>query len=250
MSGRVSGLRAAAGNASLDLSWAAQVGASSYKIQWRSTAEDWDAGSRQATSPTASKKLDGLTNGTDYVVRVAAVFAAGDAAWSDEAAGRPVAQPSLLRVSNVTATGATLTLGGHTGNWYLKGVGGTGSGAGYTLPCTGAGMGLSHTLSGLSGNTSYVFAAHSDSACSDANRLGTAYFTTPGGLSAGGPHGDEGLGGHRTARATTAVRTGPTGSRWSASNPGARATRSAAAAARPSARCWRTPPTPRRRSGG
>ncbi len=177
LSGRVSGLRAAAGSASLDLSWDAQAGASRYKIQWRSTAEDWNTGSRQTTSTTASKTLTGLTNGTDYLVRVAAVFAAVDAAWSDEAAGKPTATPSALRVSNVTATGAKLSMRVDPGanNWYVKGTGG----GGYTFACTRVSTAGGHALTNLSGNTSYVFQSFDRADCgSDAS--GTAYFTTPG----------------------------------------------------------------------
>ncbi len=182
ISGKVSGLRAAAGNASLDLSWAAQMGASSYKIQWRSTAEDWNTGSRQTTSTTASNTLTDLTNGTDYLVRVAAVFGAGagDAAWSDEAAGRPSAGSSSLRVSNVTATGATLSMLVDPGadNWYVKGTGG----GGYTFACTRVATAGGHALTDLSGNTSYVFQSFVSADCgSDAT--GTAYFTTPGNFS-------------------------------------------------------------------
>ncbi len=176
-SGKVKDVRVVGGNASLDVGWAAQSGASSYKIQWKSGSEDWDAG-RQETSTTASKSLTGLTNGTDYVVRVAAVFSGGDAVWSDAATGRPTATPSSLKATAVSATGATLTLTGHTGNWWVKGVGG----GGYSLACAQA-AGASHGLTGLGGNRSYEFAAYSDSACADANELGAVGFTTPGSLS-------------------------------------------------------------------
>ena len=179
-SGRVSGLRVAAGNASLELSWDVQAGATGYKAQWRSTAQDWDTGNRQAASTTASTTLAGLTNGTDYLVRVAAVFAAGDAPWSDEAAGRPVALPSLLRVSGVTAAGATLTMSNTPGanNWWLKGAGG----GGYAFACTQVTSAGGYALTGLSGNTSYVFQAFNRSNCPDTSVLATAYFTTPGNL--------------------------------------------------------------------
>ena len=176
-SGKVKDVRAVGGAASLDVSWTAQAGATSYKIQWKSGSQGWDATNRQATSTAASKTLTTLTNGTDYVVRVAAVFSGGTAAWSDAAAGKPTATPSALKASAVTSTGATLTLTGHTGNWWVKGVGG----GGYSLSCTQA-AGASHSLLSLSGNRSYEFAAYSDSACSEANKLGAAGFAMPGSI--------------------------------------------------------------------
>ena len=176
-SGKVSGLRAAAGSASLDLSWDAQAGASSYRVQWRTTTEGWNTGNRQTTSTTASTTLTGLVNDTDYLVRVAAVFTAGAAAWSDEAAGRPVALPSLLQVSGVTATGATLTMSNNPGanNWWLKGAGG----GSYAFACTQVTSAGGYGLAGLSGNTSYVFESFNRAGCS-AGKQATAYFTTPG----------------------------------------------------------------------
>ena len=176
-SGKVKDVRAVGGAASLDVSWTAQAGATSYKIQWKSGSQGWDTTNRQQTSTTASKTLTTLTNGTDYVVRVAAVFSGGTAAWSDAAAGKPTATPSALKASAVTSTGATLTLTGHTGNWWIKGVGG----GGYSLSCTQA-AGASHSLLSLSGNRSYEFAAYSDSACSEANKLGAAGFAMPGSI--------------------------------------------------------------------
>ena len=177
-SGKVKDVRAVGGNTSLDVSWTAQAGASSYKIQWKSGSQDWDATNRQATSTTASKTLTGLTNGTDYVVRVAAVLSGGDAAWSDAAVGRPTTTPSALKAGAITSTGATLTLTGHTGNWWVKGSGG----GGYSLACAQVAT-TSYSLSTLTGNRSYEFAAYSDSTCTEANKLGAVSFTAPGSLS-------------------------------------------------------------------
>ncbi len=80
--------------------------------------------------------------------------------------------PSLT-ASSVTATGATLTIGGHSGNWYYKSTT-TGK-----TDCTSAGSASSVTLTGLNSNTSYTYSAYSDSTCTTGNLLATASeFTT------------------------------------------------------------------------
>ena len=79
-----------------------------------------------------------------------------------------------LDASSVTATGATLTLKRHIGDWYYKSAT-TGS-----TTCTSAGSGTSVTLSGLTAGTAYVYSAYSDSSCTTGNLLATASaFTTP-----------------------------------------------------------------------
>ena len=78
--------------------------------------------------------------------------------------------PSLAS-SNVSATGATLTIEGHSGDWYYK----------YTSPsggtCSSSAVSGTNTTVTLTPGTSYTFAAYSDSECS--NLLATAAaFTT------------------------------------------------------------------------
>ena len=56
--GKAAGVTATAGNAALDVAWTATTGASSYKVQWKSSSDsDWDATSRQTTSTTASATI-------------------------------------------------------------------------------------------------------------------------------------------------------------------------------------------------
>ena len=118
-SGKVAGVSATAAAAALDVSWTATTGASSYKVQWKSSSDsDWDATSRQTTSTTASATVSSLTNGTTYTVRVAAVNDTGDGAWSDTATGTP--SGARLVSTQVSAAGATIGLQGHSGTWYSK----------------------------------------------------------------------------------------------------------------------------------
>ena len=74
-----------------------------------------------------------------------------------------------LAAGSFSLTGATLTLTGHTGNWWLK----------KTAPtlgtCTAGEADFSHALSTLTGGTLYTYAAYSNSSCT--TLIDTATFT-------------------------------------------------------------------------
>ena len=169
--GKTTGVTLSNQGASLGVSWTAVTGATSYKVQWKSSSDTgWDAANRQTTSTATSATIPSLTNNTAYTVRVAAVNASGDGAWSDTATATPTV---TLTASNVTSTGATLTVAGHTGTAYLSGRGG----GSYSLACTAA-SGGTHSPT-LLGNTTYEFKAYSSSSCTG-TALASTSFTTPG----------------------------------------------------------------------
>ena len=63
-----------------------------YQVQWKSGSEDYDASNRQAVTelpPALSHTITGLTNATEYTVRVRAVSTVHDGAWSSGAAATP-----------------------------------------------------------------------------------------------------------------------------------------------------------------
>ena len=98
--------------------------------------------------------------------------------WTDRtwtAAFRVSATPNpSLTASNVTATGATLTISNHDGSWWYK------SATTGKTTCTSAGSNASVSVTGLTAGASYTFSAYSDSTCTTANLLTTAAsFTTP-----------------------------------------------------------------------
>ena len=166
----MTGLSVTALDGKLSLSWTAQKSATSYKIQWKSGTQDWDATNRQTTSTTLSKDIS-LTNATQFTVRVAAANASATGAWSDTATGTPSGE--ALTVSNKTATGATLTIGNYIGAWYYK----------HTTPsngtCSSAVSDLTTTVGSLTANTSYVFKAYSDSGCSTELATADTFPTLP-----------------------------------------------------------------------
>jgi hypothetical protein len=81
------GLSASAGDheGEIDLIWDKAKGAKSYVLE-RSpdppTASSW---AHEAVSPKSSATVNGLTSGTRYWFRVAAVTSAGQSGWSDPA---------------------------------------------------------------------------------------------------------------------------------------------------------------------
>jgi len=83
------GLTASPGNAQVALSWSASSGASSYNI-YRSTTSNGEGTTAIQTGVTTTTFTNtGLTNGTTYFYKVAAVNASGTSAQSTEASATP-----------------------------------------------------------------------------------------------------------------------------------------------------------------
>ena len=83
------GLAATAGNAQVALSWTASSGAASYNV-YRGTTSGGEASTPVATGVTSTSYTNtGLTNGTKYYFKVAAVNSAGTSAQSTEASATP-----------------------------------------------------------------------------------------------------------------------------------------------------------------
>ena len=110
--GAPTGLTLTAGAGALTGNWTAPANAggsviTSYRVQWKSGVESWDSTTREASSTTTAHRITGLTNGTTYTVRVAAVNAQGTGAWSAEATGIPVTLRGDDRVALVALYNAT-----------------------------------------------------------------------------------------------------------------------------------------------
>ena len=78
-----------------------------------------------------------------------------------------------VTASSVTATTATLTVAGYTGDWWYKETAPSTSGT-----CTAVSGSTTADLTGLTAGTSYTFKAYSDSAC--ATEIASETFSTPG----------------------------------------------------------------------
>ena len=108
------------GNGELTVGWTAPTenGGSAitgYKVQWKSGTESFGDPSREHTTGASPRlyTITGLTNGTQYTVRVRATTALGNSDWSAEATGTPREGPhvSLVKVKEpISGTVAFITL--------------------------------------------------------------------------------------------------------------------------------------------
>jgi subtilisin family serine protease len=147
------------------------------------------------TAPTTSKKITGLANNAGYVFRVTAQNSAGNSPASATSTLTtliaPPSRPLAPLVSNITATGATLTWTAPTSNGgaeidryileYRLATSSTWQSVTVTAPTT------STTLAGLKNNTVYVFrvtaqnsAGRSQASPGTRSRTQTGIPSTPG----------------------------------------------------------------------
>ncbi len=119
----------------------------------------------------------GVGAGGDYV-NIASLTAGATytyTIYSDSSCTSTLASPATfttigLSASAVTTTTATLTIAGHTGNWYVKET------APSTGTCSSAISGTTHALSTLTASTAYTYKAYSDASCT--TEIASATFTT------------------------------------------------------------------------
>jgi uncharacterized protein (DUF1800 family)/fibronectin type 3 domain-containing protein len=103
--GVVTGLTATPGNAQVSLSWTAVAGAATYNV-YRGTAAGGEAAAPIATGIASAAFVNtGLTNGTKYFYKVAAVNGAGTGPKSEEVSATPAAPVQIPpAVTGLTAT--------------------------------------------------------------------------------------------------------------------------------------------------
>ena len=101
---------------SLSVSWDAPSSdggsaVTGYKVQWKEAADSWDTAAdvSEATATETSHTITGLTEGTEYSVRVLAINDVGESPPSEDGNGTPreTVPPDL---SEASVDGATLTL--------------------------------------------------------------------------------------------------------------------------------------------
>ena len=138
-----------------------------------STSGTWYA---KYTTPTGGTCSDAVSGGLDLTNLQRSTSYTYEA-YSDSACTTVIGRTSFtttanwLAVSDVTATTATLTLTGHTGNWWIKKTAPTPAGS-----CGAGEADFSHAVGSLTSSRTYTYTAYSDSGCSTALR--TASFTT------------------------------------------------------------------------
>ena len=182
----------------LYVEWTGQDGAEEYEIQWKSDSDSgYNDGNRQIKAGKSGHVVNtwvtlpgavnaDMDNGTAYTVRVRSISSSGlssQGEWSDEVSGTPAVE--TLTASNISSSGATLTLGNYRGqgDWYYRQQVFTDntntSGNTQDGPCTGPVSGATVRLTGLRPGTNYKFAAFSNSDCTATPTLGDPVtFTT------------------------------------------------------------------------
>ena len=125
---------------------------------YQRTAPTGDSTCHSIAAGVNTVSLTGLTVNTDHTYK--AYYGAGCASADEIGSVTFKTLNVSLTADSVTATGVTLTLAGHTGNWHYQ------ADATPFKSCSTAQSGGSVSLTDLSPGTSYTFKAYSDSACS------------------------------------------------------------------------------------
>ncbi|MFA5941569.1 MAG: fibronectin type III domain-containing protein [Sinimarinibacterium sp.] len=174
-------LTATAGNGQVTLNWAASAGASTYNV-YQGTSAGGEGTTPVATGITGTTRtVAGLTNGTTYYFKVAAINASGTSPLSNEASATPADPPPAP--TNLTATPGnsqvTLNWGASDGATSYNVYQGTSAG-GATLVATGV-TGTNRTVTGLTNGTTYFFKVAAINAGGASSPFSNAASATPQG---------------------------------------------------------------------
>ena len=126
------------------------------------------------TSTSLSHTVTGLDDDSAYKFKVRARNASGFGEESDESDSATL-NAVALSADTATATGMTLKISNYSLAWYYKHTTPSGSCSSQAVPAGTS----SKTVSGLTSNTAYTFAAYSDSGCLSELASASAYATLP-----------------------------------------------------------------------
>ena len=146
---------------SITTSWDAGQRASAYNVNYRPDGGEWQ---RIQSGVSATTHTGTVTSRGGYTVSVQSTNGNGMSHWRD-------AGVAWLTASSIVGSAATLTLTGHSGDWYVKKTAPTPAGS-----CSAAISGSTHDLTGLDGGTAQTVTAYSDAGCG--NAIASTTFTT------------------------------------------------------------------------
>ena len=144
-----------------------------YSGSWWLKRTDIASQTCKSMGTDTTEDLSALTASTTYIYKA---YSKDGCASADEIASVTFT-PVTLAAGAITSTGATLTVAGHTAQWWYKAT---------TAPhttCQGpvAASTASKAITGLTPLTSYTYSAYSASGCADDDKIATASaFTTLG----------------------------------------------------------------------
>ena len=170
---------AGAGSGKLTITASVTGGDNISKWQYQQKEGSGNFGSWQeitSTNKSLSYTVSGLTDNTSYQFKVKAFNATGEGEASDASdAVAPKDETLTVNPDQSNVTAATLAIANYTGDWYYK------ANTGPHSSCQGPVRNSNSVdLSGLSGNTSYTYTAHSDSSCQTSLAAASEILTKPG----------------------------------------------------------------------
>ncbi len=145
---------------------------------YNKTSGPGSASCTSVNAGTASANLSGLTAGSSYTWTV---YSAANCNASDKIADVDFRTTIPLQlVASLTATytppaSVRLSISNHTGNWWYRA-----NTAPHTSCSSNPVTGITKDLTDVSGNTSYVYRAYSDSTCSTEIAVASSFLTKPG----------------------------------------------------------------------
>ena len=159
-------------NATIAVTWSAGKRTTGYDLNIsEDNGKSWTRLLSNTDSTAYTHLIEDLDYADRYLFAVRSRNGALESPWRNSAAVAPATTPTLT-VSKVKRSSATLTLAGHTAQWWYQG---NQSGA----QCVYVGENTATAdLTGLTPQTSYVYTTYSDGNCS-AVIAATSTFTTP-----------------------------------------------------------------------
>jgi fibronectin type 3 domain-containing protein len=149
-----------AGDAQVTVTYTASLGASSYTIYYTTTAGGEATGSQYAGQIQTTVTIGGLTNGTKYYFKVAAVGTGGSSAMSNELSATPMgAAPAAPTLQTATAGTSQVALtwtasAGATSYTLYRSTTAGGEATGTAIPNIST---TSYTNTALTGGTKYYY---------------------------------------------------------------------------------------------
>jgi hypothetical protein len=186
------GLTATAGNSQVALSWNASSGATSYNV-YRSTSSGGEGSTPIASGVTSTSYTNtGLTNGTTYYYKVAAVNTAGTSGQSTEASATPAGTVSIPPTpSGLTATAGngqvSLSWQGSSGATSYNVYRSTSSGGEGSTPVASGVTTTTYTNTGLTNGTTYYYKVAAVNNAGTSGQSNEASATPAGSSGGSGP---------------------------------------------------------------